>query len=320
MRANAESVFQNLIPGLHRSRWVFLAVALAVLSACDTLALNGEEPVGGAQAAAPAQSAPPRGPVVAANRALDAKDYERAYTVLREHLILNPDDDAAKLALARTYLARREGRYAQTVLNSMSPEAQDSANANTVRGLALLLTGDLLGATAQLETALEKDPSLWRAANGLGLIADLERDWEAAEANYKRALEQKSDAAQVHNNLGYSYLLQGRVEEAVEALTESLSHDPGLEIARSNLRIALAAQGRYTAAAAGSDRTTLPQVLNNIGFVAMQLGDYETAEVFFTRAIAESPVYYDTAQENLQRLRTITGDQQEQRPVRSQGN
>ncbi len=321
MPASAEADPPGLTFGLKHSRWIFLASALLALSACDSLGLNGDDLVTAEDAVNPVQQAlASTGSIADAERALDAKDYQRAYNILRQHLIRNPTDDAAKLSLAQTYLGRYEGRNAQTVLDSLTDETRDSPRAHLLRGLALLVVGERVEATVQLEMALEADPSLWQAANGLGLIHDFEKRWDEAEASYRLALEKKSDSAVVHNNLGYSYLRQGRLDEATKAFTTSISIEPNLATAVSNLRLALAAKGRYIDAAAGTVRADLPQVLNNIGYVAMVRGDYESAGVFFQRAIDESPVYYDTAEENLERLKTLTGRPIDERPIRNIGN
>lgn len=321
MPASAEADHPGLTFGLKHSRWIFLASALLALSACDSLGLNGDESITAEDAVNPVQQAlASTGSIADAERALDAKDYQRAYDILRQHLIRNPTDDAAKLSLAQTYLGRYEGRNAQTILDSLTDEARDSPRAHLLRGLALLVVGERVEATVQLEMALEADPSLWQAANGLGLIHDFEKRWDEAEASYRLALEKKSDSAVVHNNLGYSYLRQGRLDEATKAFTTSISIEPNLATAVSNLRLALAAKGRYIDAAAGTVRADLPRVLNNIGYVAMVRGDYESAGVFFQRAIDESPIYYDTAEENLERLKTLTGRPIDERPIRNIGN
>ena len=307
MRASVNSVYLELFTGLKQRRWIFLAGAMLALSACSGLGPGPDE----SEVAAKADIDPVREAlssgvsVEAANQAIEQKDYDSAYNTLRQYLILNPDDDAAKVSLARTYLGRHQGLNAQTVLNSLSEEAKDTPQVHMLLGLALLLDGKRVEATEELELALAEDPTLWQSANGLGLIHDFDQRWGEAESNYKHAIEIKSDSAVVHNNLGYSYLLQGRVDDAVAAFSESLVHEPELDIARSNLRLALAAKGRYLDAIAGTEKTKLPQVLNNIGYVAMLSGDFESADIFLNRAIDESPVYYDTAQENLERLQTL---------------
>ncbi|NNE82530.1 MAG: tetratricopeptide repeat protein [Alphaproteobacteria bacterium] len=293
-----------------------------VLSACTELGLDGAgQPSLSEETVDPVREALASNVSLEdANAALENKDYDTAYDLLRQYLVFNPSDDAAKISLARTYLGRNEGRNAQTILDSLSKDARESAEISMIRGLALLIIGERAEASEHLELSLAEDPTLWRSANGLGLIHDFDQQWNEAEANYKRALEAKSDAAVVHNNMGYSYLLQGRVDEAVTAFATSLRHEPDLAIAQTNLRLALAARGQYTDAIAGTNRALLPQVLNNIGYVAMSRGDFESADIFFNRAIDESPVYYDKAQENLERLHTLVGEPVEERRLQRIGN
>lgn len=52
-------------------------------------------------------------------------------------------------------------------------------------------------------------------------------------------------------------------------------------------------------ALAGVGMAQLPEVLNNLGYVAMVKGDLPVAEAYFTRAIEASPSYYRIAAENL---------------------
>jgi Flp pilus assembly protein TadD len=329
--ASSKAVHLGLIVSSKHIRSIFLVSALMALSACADLGLglgDGEEEA--VEEAVDVATDPLRqafaggGTVADADRAIERKDFDLAYTILRQYLIVNPDDDAAKLSLARTYLGRSEGRNTQTVLNTLSEETKDSPRAKMLRGLALLVIGERVASAEQLEQALAEDPSLWQAANGLGLIHDIEGNWDEAEASYKQALRIKTDSATAYNNLGYSYLLQGRIEDATEMFSTSLALDPEPVITRANLRLALAAKGRYADAIAGTERKDLPQVLNDIGYVAMLLGDYDSADTFFNRAIDESPIYYDAAVANLERLNTLIDQPAEQSPVtrvgRSVGN
>ena len=331
VHASSEAVHLGLIVSSKHIRSILLAGALLALTACDDLGLGlgdgTEKSIGEAVADAEnpvRQALAGTGTVADADRAIERKDFDLAYTILRQYLVVNPDDDAAKLSLARTYLGRSEGRNAQTVLNTLSEETKESPRAKLLRGLSLLVIGKRVEAAEQLELALAEDPTLWQAANGLGLIHDIEGNWDEAEAAYKQALRIKTDSATAYNNLGYSYLLQGRIDDATEMFSTSLALDPEPVITRSNLRLALAAKGRYADAIAGTEREKLPQVLNNIGYVAMLLGDYESADTFFNRAIDESPVYYDAAVANLERLNTLIDQPAEASPVtrvgRSVGN
>jgi Flp pilus assembly protein TadD len=248
-----------------------------------------------------------------ARLALRARDFDRAHEILRNHVVVNPDDDDAKLSLAEAYIGRGEGRNARTVLETLSKEARDRPTAFTLHGLALLASGRLEEATAQLGAAIGRDADQWRAWNALGLVHDARREWAAARTSYHKALSLRDDAAIVHNNFGYSLLLQGNVDEAIESFSRALSLDTRLVVARENLRLAFAAKGSYARAVAGAQKRDLARVLNNIGYVAMLRGDYSAAEAYFARAIEESPVYYQTAVENQERLRQLRPEGEEGR-------
>ena len=234
MRASVEAVYLDLIVELKIGRQIFLTAALLALSACSGFGLGlddgkpADESVDTVSQALATQS--PRGTVADADRALERKDYETAYDILRQHMIFDPTNEAAKISLARTYLGRHEGRNAQTILDSLSDETKDSAQFHMLRGLALLVVDERVEAAEELELALAEDPSLWRSANGLGLIHDFDQRWDDAEASYRRALEAKSDSAVVHNNMGYSYMLQGRIDEATTAFTRRDGNNGAWEV------------------------------------------------------------------------------------------
>ena len=294
--------------GAARRALAVLALALGVLSACQGV---GQQP--GADFDPLKAADVPQNPALAegrdslaeGQRALEARDYERAYKIFRKHVVIDPKDEAAKLGLARAYLGRGESHSALTVLDTLAEGGRKRPEASVLRGLALLSQGRLTAARRQFEEAAGKDPTLWRAWNGLGLIDDAEGKWRQAEESYRKALEADASAAVVHNNLGYSYLLQGKADAAAGEFGEALSHDADLDVARQNLRLALAAKGRYVSALAGAQKRELPKVLNNIGYMAMLRGDYAAAETYFNRAIAESPTYYDAAVQNLDRLKLL---------------
>lgn len=80
------------------------------------------------------------------------------------------------------------------------------------------MLGQHRAAEDDLRKAVGRDPSLWRAWNGLAQIQDGERAWTASRGSYEKALTVVPDSPVVHNNLGFSFMMQGRVEEATRAL------------------------------------------------------------------------------------------------------
>ncbi|MES9885101.1 MAG: tetratricopeptide repeat protein [Sedimenticola sp.] len=45
--------------------------------------------------------------------------------------------------------------------------------------------------------------------------------------------------------------------------------------------------------------------LNNVGYIAMKLGDHPLAGIYFERALKVSPTYYRPAAKNLKRLESL---------------
>jgi Flp pilus assembly protein TadD len=164
-------------------------------------------------------------------------------------------------------------------------------------------------AAKSLRQATATDPTLWRAWNGLGLLADARHDPQDAVAAYGHAIAINSGSAILHNNLGYSRLLAGKPDEAIVEFRESMDLDPGNETTRNNYRIALATKGDYADALRGVVNEKLPDMLNNVGYVAMQRGDLPSAEKYLALAMEQSPSFDAVASQNVERLKTMkSGD------------
>ena len=169
-------------------------------------------------------------------------------------------------------------------------------------GLANLRLGDRDAALAALELATEADPKLWRAWVGLARLHDGKGEWDLATKAYDQALATAPDRGLVLNNRGVSMLARGEPAEAAKQFEQALQVRPDLATAKANLRLALAMAGHDGDILAASGTEELPQVLNNLGFIAMVQGDLPRAESYFYRAIEASPTFYQRAYDNLQRL------------------
>lgn len=85
------------------------------------------------------------------------------------------------------------------------------------------------------ERVLRDDPRHPVAHHRLAVIADQSRDFAAAERHYAAALESRPEDPEVLNDLGYSYLLQGRYPESERTLRDALAFAPSDERALTNL-------------------------------------------------------------------------------------
>jgi Flp pilus assembly protein TadD len=212
---------------------------------------------------------------------------------------------AASLGLGETYLAT--GRVAEAAAAFAAAAAAPGLRPRALqgRGLALLMAQRRDEAVADLRAALDADPLLWRAWNGLGLTYAKAGNWADAETCYRNARARNGISAIVENNLGYAYLAQRRYADAHNQFTRALQIDSAFKLARNNQRLALAGLGRYSQALAGAATNELPQILNDIGVIAMERGDHVAAQAHFTQAMEASPSYHAVAAQNLAKLRTL---------------
>jgi tetratricopeptide (TPR) repeat protein len=111
-----------------------------------------------------------------------------------------------------------------------------SLNAHAVTleadGAASLARGDLDRAAGQFSLALEYEPRLAEAENGLGLVALRYGDWPGAEERFAAALALDENLAEARYNLGGLFLRHERNEDALREFRAALAIDPGYGDAR----------------------------------------------------------------------------------------
>jgi Flp pilus assembly protein TadD len=183
-----------------------------------------------------------------------------------------------------------------------------TGDAEALKGLALteLRDGrieqglDLMAGLNTNETQTD-----WQVFNAIGYASDVSGRFAEARDAYLRAAELSPDQGGALNNLGMSYLRQGNNPGAIDAFRQALDREPGLSVARLNLRIALASSGDFAVALAGASEAEQAAVLNSVGAQALSRGDVDTAKSLFLQALETSPSFYTSAFENLERARMM---------------
>ena len=99
-------------------------------------------------------------------------------------------------------------------------------------GAAALARGELDRAAGQFALALEYEPRLAEAENGLGLVALAYGDQQLAEHHFQAALAMDEDLAEAQLNLGGIRLGRHELEDALECFRAALAIDPGYAAAR----------------------------------------------------------------------------------------
>ena len=208
-----------------------------------------------------------------------------------------PDVDhlLAELAFADKRWAEAQARYIQ-LLEAKPDDARSAERA----GIASLMMGDRRSASAFVRRAISSGHASWQGWNALGVLCDLGRDWDCADAAYATADELSPNRAEVLNNHGWSLILRGEWAIAVQVLEKAAQLDLKLLRIANNLDLARAAVAAdLPKRRKGESDFDFAARLNDAGVAADQRGDRNRAIAAFSRALAVSDVWNARAANNL---------------------
>lgn len=112
------------------------------------------------------------------------------------------------------------------------------------------------------------------AHHGLAVVADLEQNFAEAEQQYQRALAQSPGDSKLLGNLGYSYLLQNRLDESERYLVRATQIDPSNQDAVKHLGDVYLKQGRP-----GEAQAKYSQVMTAEQARQLVAASFESAEI-----------------------------------------
>src|SRR5439155_23768780 len=140
-----------------------------------------------------------------------------------------------------------------------------------------------------------------RSWNARGVLADLERDWPAADMAYERAQRLAPAEARVIYNQGFSLLLRGDWLSAVDCFERAALLEPSSGRIANNLELARAVLAAdLPRRRDGESDQDWAERLNDAGVAAQALGDKSRAIAAFTQALAASGHWYVRAANNLE--------------------
>ncbi|NQV25615.1 MAG: tetratricopeptide repeat protein [Rhodopirellula sp.] len=137
-----------------------------------------------------------------------------------------------------TSAAEREAQAAATGLNNIGRLREFLAKGNDA-----MQKGLYDDARIQYETVLSLEPHHATAHHMLGRISDMSKRFGDAERHYLEALSANREDGYLLSDLGYSYLQQGKLDEARQYLTQAITREPDLAIAKVNLAAVYAYAG-----------------------------------------------------------------------------
>jgi Flp pilus assembly protein TadD len=274
---------------------------MLILTGCASSPPSFESVVAAKETITPADAA---NMLTAADATREDGRFTEALRIYQQILADGPAMANAELGAAECMLALGKPEDARQVFAKLKSMPELHAVAVQDEGLALLALDKREAAAKSLNEASTLDPKLWRTWNALGDLADLERQPAEAQKLYAKALEINPNSASIINNIGYSKLMAGDPPGAIESFHKALGLDPHSETIQNNLRLAVAANGDYSEAIRATPHEQLPVVLNNVGYVAMQRGDYSTAEGYFAQAMTASSSYASVTAKNIEQLKS----------------
>lgn len=111
------------------------------------------------------------------------------------------------------------------------------------QGIAALKAGDVNGAKAAFEVAVQKNPKQADAHHYLGLVHDQTGNVAEAEKSYRRALELSPDLEESATNLAALLVEAGKLDEAASLMKKAIAKNPKSAALQVNLGMALSGKG-----------------------------------------------------------------------------
>ena len=163
-------------------------------------------------------------------------------------------------------------------------------------GSALCEKGDVAGAIAHYEAAIQIKPDYEIAENNLGLaLLRADRPAEAVR-HFQRALKIKPDYAKAENNLGNGLLKLGRMGEAADSYRKAIQLAPDYPEAHANLGNTLLKMGKVDEAIASYFRAVelrpgYAKAHTNLASALLRRGRAREAVGHLEQALAVQPNY-----------------------------
>jgi len=159
------------------------------------------------------------------NKALDAKQYDRAIELFTQAAAADPKDYAAHFQLALTYSLLGRDRDAIPQYRTTLDLHPGLYEAELNLGLSLMRTNDPAGAIAHFKTATEQKPKEFRPALGLAQALYNTNRVAEAEAAYRSALALDPRSAATESGLAMSLIRQKRADDAAPHVQQAFVLD-----------------------------------------------------------------------------------------------
>ncbi|HUB67446.1 MAG TPA: tetratricopeptide repeat protein [Candidatus Methylacidiphilales bacterium] len=170
-------------------------------------------------------------------------------------------------------------------------------------GDILAQKGDMAGAAALFQKALDLNPNYAEAHNNVGVILAQKGQMAEAMAHFQKALELNPNSADAHYDLGKAFMQQGQLDRAITECEKAVEINPYYAEAYTNLGNAFLRKGK-TGDAMTQYRKALEinpnraEFHDNFAFALLQNGSIDQAMAECQKALNLNP-YYPSAHNNL---------------------
>lgn len=219
----------------------------------------------------------------------------RTIEIERESARLNSELDTLKKRYRNASQTERQKIKYEIKRN----EEQFTANTLNERGLELYGRNDFDGAKEYFRKAIEVNANYASPWNGLGCIANYERNFDKAIEYCYKAVQIDPNYSAAWNNLGYAYNYKGDFERAVECYkkaTELAPQDPAPLVNIGNVYDALnnynEATNYYRQALELSPNYV--NALNSLGYMCLQTENFDASIEYFNKALKLDKYYAAT--------------------------
>jgi len=254
----------------------------------------------------------PQAPAVLAGIYADEGDAEQAVAMAEKALAIDPDNARALRVLYDVYRQRGEQAEADEVLERMKTAEGGTETAIRIfnEGAEAARLGDLDGARARFEEALEVDPELAAAHGALARVYYVQEQFDQAIAAAEKAYQLDPGQASALKYAYESHRRKGDTEQARRVFAEMAEADPvGTATALYERGIAMFNAGDMEGAAQALEQALeanpdLPKGHYTLGLAYVNTGDSGKAKEHLQRFLELAPEDPDagTAREMLEYL------------------
>jgi len=147
----------------------------------------------------------------ALEKAGDTAGAEREFRKANE---LSPNSTEALAALSNLFMRNRRLPEAEKILSELVAKAPQNESGHLQLGRVLSAEKKDAAAATELQKAIEIRPDDWEAVRELAFVQERDKQYAAAESNYRALLIRFPKDAEVHNGLGSVLLRQLKYGEA----------------------------------------------------------------------------------------------------------